>query len=178
MHTTPQRLTLRRGEGYQRVVKAGIDSRCLSSGYVELESGASVGVHSTGDHEELVVVLAGQGEMTGPSGTLAIGEGVVDFKTYFQQFAILCSEAPVHVETISGFQRDLPFFRDDFWRPFPRARARDFAKFLALAKRGRPLEKWTPPPGKDRKEAEKAYQKAELERSLAYCREELGLGLK
>jgi hypothetical protein len=34
------------------------------------------------------------------------------------------------------------------------------------------------PEGKDRKVAEQEYQKAELERSLKYCKDVLGLGLK
>jgi hypothetical protein len=30
----------------------------------------------------------------------------------------------------------------------------------------------------DKKEAERAFQKAELERSIAFCRKELGLGIR
>ena len=52
------------------------------------------------------------------------------------------------------------------------------AKFVALAKRGKEVPLFKVPDGKDRNEAEKAYQKAELERSLRYCKETLGLGLK
>src|SRR5439155_3464182 len=32
----------------------------------------------------------------------ATGEGTVDLKTYFDKFALLCPEVPVHIETISG----------------------------------------------------------------------------
>lgn len=108
----------------------------------------------------------------------AMGEGVVDLKTFFRRFATLCPGVPVHIETISGFTRDLPYLKPDFWTAYPKARARDFAKFVALAKKGRPVENFKVPEGKDRKSAEQEYQKAELERSLKYCKDVLGLGLK
>lgn len=108
----------------------------------------------------------------------AIGEGNIDFKAYFQRFADLCPTAPVHIETISGFPREIPYLRNDFWQAFPKARAREFARFVALAKRGKAIEPFKVPEGKDRKEAEKEYQKGELERSLKHCKEVLGLGLK
>src|ERR1051325_2891070 len=37
----------------------------------------------------------------------AMGEGIIDFKTYFQKFAQLCPGVPVHIETISGFARNV-----------------------------------------------------------------------
>ena len=53
-----------------------------------------------------------------------------------------------------------------------------FAHFLALAKQGTPRPTFQAPAGEDRKTAEQAYQKGEIERSLNYCRNVLGLGLK
>ena len=53
-------------------------------------------------------------------------------------------------------------------------RAKDFAKFVALAKRGKPLPLHRSADTK----SEQEYQKGELERSLKYCKEALGLGLK
>ena len=50
---------------------------------------------------------------------------------------------------------------------------------MALAKRGRKYQ--IPagrPSGSNSKELEKAQQKWDLEESLIYCREKLGLGLK
>lgn len=104
----------------------------------------------------------------------AMGEGCVDLKTYFTKFTELCPNVPVHIETISGFARDIPYLTPDFWKVWPKAKAADFARFLALAKRGKPL------PGHrsaDAKE-EQEYQKGELERSIHYCKEVLGLGRK
>jgi hypothetical protein len=47
-----------------------------------------------------------------------------------------------------------------------------------MAKRGKPKQPFRPPDGPGRKQAEQDFQKAELERSLKYCKEALGLGLK
>jgi 3-oxoisoapionate decarboxylase len=104
----------------------------------------------------------------------AMGEGNVDLKMYFQRFAELCPGVPVHIETISGFNREIPFLKDDFWKVWPRAKAQDFAKFLALAKKGKPRE----PHKSANAETQQEYQKGEIERSIKYCKEVLGLGLK
>ncbi len=108
----------------------------------------------------------------------AMGEGTVDLKSYFDKFAALCPDVPVHIETISGFNRELPYFKPEFWKAWPKARASDLAKFIALAKHGKPREPWQPPAGKDRKLADQEYQKDQIERSIKYCKETLGLGLK
>ncbi len=108
----------------------------------------------------------------------AMGDGIVDFKAYFARFAELCPGVPVHIETISGFPREFPYLKPEFWKPYPKVRAAEFARFVALARKGRPIPPFEAPPGKDKKVAEQEFQKAELERSLRYCKEELGLGLK
>ena len=104
----------------------------------------------------------------------AMGEGCLDLKKYFARFAELCPGVPVHIETISGFAVEFPYLKPEFWKVWPKARAKDFAKFVALAKRGKPL----PPHRSADNKAEQEYQKGELERSLKYCKNELGLGLK
>lgn len=109
---------------------------------------------------------------------MAMGEGVVDWTAFFPRFAELCPRAPVFIETISGFPRAFPFQDSEFWETYPEARASDLAAFLSMARKGQPVERFTPPAGADRKQADRAYQKAELERSLVYCRETLGLGRK
>ncbi|MBI4325930.1 MAG: sugar phosphate isomerase/epimerase [Chloroflexi bacterium] len=108
----------------------------------------------------------------------AMGDGNTDLKPYFQRYAELCPKVPVHIETISGFNREIPYLKDDFWKTWPQAKAKDFAKFVALAKTGKPREPYKAPEGKDRKLAEQEYQKAEIEKSIRYCKETLGLGLK
>jgi len=102
------------------------------------------------------------------------GTGIVDWKAYFQRFAELCPGVPANLEVISGLPREYPYFEREFWDIYPRARAKDFVRFLALAKRGHALEA---PASRDAG-AEKEFEKADLERSLKYCKEVVGLGLK
>lgn len=103
----------------------------------------------------------------------AMGEGQVNWKAYFDRFATLCPGVPVHIETISGFALDFPYLKPEFWQAFPKARASDLARFLAFARGGKALSPYRAPDPA----AEQAYQKGELERSLTYCRDVLGLGI-
>jgi sugar phosphate isomerase/epimerase len=115
-----------------------------------------------------------------PSGAFvqwtAMGEGQVDWKDYFARWEQLCPTTPVVLEIISGFSREYPFLKPDFWQPWPKVRAHEFARFVAMSKKGTPRQPFKPEG--DRKAAEQEFQKNELERSLKYCRETLGLGLK
>ena len=108
----------------------------------------------------------------------AMGEGNTDTHAYIQRFAELCPGVPVQLEIISGFARPFPYLQPDFWQPYPKARAHEFARFVALAKKGQPLNPFKASDGADPKLAEQQYQQAELERSIKYCKEVLGLGLK
>jgi sugar phosphate isomerase/epimerase len=108
----------------------------------------------------------------------AMGEGLVDWPAYFDRYAQLCPQTPVVLEIISGFNRAFPYGRREFWTDYGDLRAQEFLGFTAMAKRGKVRETFKAPDGKDRKLAEQDYQRAELERSLKYCREVLGLGLK
>lgn len=108
----------------------------------------------------------------------AMGEGCTDLLAFFDLFEQACPGVAVHIETISGFPRTFPIYDREFWSLFPNGRAEDLAAFLALAKRGRPLEPFRPPAGEARIAAEREYQLAELARSIAFCRDTLGLGLK
>lgn len=100
----------------------------------------------------------------------ATGEGLVDQKAYFKRFAEVCPGVPANLEIISGFAKDIPYLEREFWKQYPKARAKDFVKFLEMAKRGKAIGSG---PSND-----KEYQKSELERSLKYCKEVIGLGLK
>jgi 3-oxoisoapionate decarboxylase len=108
----------------------------------------------------------------------AMGDGYMDLKKYFTRFAQLCPGVPVHIETISGFARPIPYLKADLWKTWPNMPAPDFAKFVALAKKGKPFTTVKNPEGKDRAETEQLGQKAEIERSIKYCQQVLGLGLK
>jgi len=108
----------------------------------------------------------------------AFGEGCTDLVGFFDLFEKRCPGVTAHVETISGCAKPFACLEPGFWRDYPEARAEDFAAFLAVAKRGRPLESFRPPAGADRAEAERRYQLGELERSIRHGRDVLGLGLR
>lgn len=108
----------------------------------------------------------------------AMGEGCTDLTAFFDLFASRCPGVAVHIETISGFPRSFPLGDRDFWRAYPDARAADLAAFLALAKRGHEIPPFKPPAGPAKLEAERTYQQAELARSITFCRERLGLGVR
>ena len=99
----------------------------------------------------------------------AMGDGgCVDQKRYFQRFAQLCPGVAVNVETIGGFALEFPYLDAEFWTAFPGKSGAEFARFLALAKRGKPV----PSDGLNDRER----QEQELSRSLAYLRNVIGLG--
>lgn len=108
----------------------------------------------------------------------AMGEGLVDWTKYFDRFAQLAPGVSVQLEIISGGNRTFPFQKPEFWQYYQDLRAREFLGFTNMAKRGQARNPYQAPAGKDKKVAEQEYQKAELEKSVKYCREVLGMGLK
>jgi 3-oxoisoapionate decarboxylase len=107
-----------------------------------------------------------------------MGKGVVDWPAYVKRFRELCPGAPFVLEIISyRWSHELQYLLPEFWPRYPGVRAPEFARFLALAKRGRPFELPAGrPTGEPSPELERAQQKFDLEESLRYCREVLGLG--
>lgn len=109
-----------------------------------------------------------------------MGQGVVDWPAYVKRFKELCPQAPFVLEIISyRWSADLPYLDPEFWSNFPKARAHEFARFLALAKAGSEYE--IPPDrptGSQSTELEQTQQKWDLEESLRYCRQTLDLGRK
>jgi len=103
----------------------------------------------------------------------AMGEGMVDWKAYFQRFAELCPNAPIQIETISGFNREFEIEQDEFWKPWPKGKPASLKAFEAWAAKGTPKKAHKG----GSKEEEQAYQLGEIERSIAFCKK-LGLGRK
>lgn len=105
----------------------------------------------------------------------AIGEGIVDFKAYAKRFSELCPGVPLNIETISGFAKPLTYKKPEFIKElhYENMPAESLAAFEALAKKGKPI----PPFKAPNKEAEIAYQKGELERSIAALRS-YGVGVR
>jgi 3-oxoisoapionate decarboxylase len=115
----------------------------------------------------------------------AVGDGSVNFARIIELHLQLCPQASMHLEIITGRPpRIVPFLEDEFWQMFPKARAAELARFVELVNHGRPL--MTPmiiadvpgerPPAYA--EALKVQQRLDLERSFAYCRDTLGVGLR
>jgi len=109
-----------------------------------------------------------------------MGHGVVDWEAYVKRFRELCPHVPFVLEIISyKWSNEAQYLKPEYWSRFPKARAHEFARFVALAKRGSEYEIPAGRPTGDRSpELEQAQQKFDLEESLKYCRQVLGVGLK
>ncbi len=113
-----------------------------------------------------------------------LGEGNVDHKEIMAKARVLTPKVHVYIKPITGRPPDiLPYLEQDFWKLYPKARAAEFARFLALAKKGGPYEghvviedlqgRQTPP---HFAEAVKFQQKDHMERSVEYAKKTLDLG--
>lgn len=108
----------------------------------------------------------------------ACGEGLMDWKAYAARWRQLCPDVPIMIETISGGPRTFAYKKPEFWQHYDK-RPDKLAKFEALAKRGRPIPAFrNPTDPKERAAAQQAFQKSEIEKSIAYLRREIGLGVR
>lgn len=65
---------------YQRILEGEPQTHGMRAGRVHLETGKSCGQHSTKDHEELLVFLAGEGTVhIGDDDHLTVGAGKVAY---------------------------------------------------------------------------------------------------
>jgi sugar phosphate isomerase/epimerase len=116
---------------------------------------------------------------------VAMGDGTMDWTRILDGFRRLCPQVPLQLEIITGRRPQiLPFLDAEFWKIFPDMTASDLARFVALAKRGHPFEGFmvitdsmeNAPP--EYVAALKQQQRTDLERSVAYARETLGIGVR
>lgn len=114
-----------------------------------------------------------------------LGDGTVDFKALVNRAAEILPQVHIYCKPITGRPPVvLPVYSKDYWTKwFPKARGRDFAAFLALAKRGRPYEKGqvvadTSELRERYMEALKRQQLDHMQTSLEYCRKTLNLGVR
>lgn len=105
----------------------------------------------------------------------AIGEGLMEVPAYVQHLAALCPGVPLFVETISNSARPIPFLTDEWWKGFPNVRASTIVDFLALCRRGHPIDIDVPPEGMDRKEFDQDHQRKEFLKSIE-CLRQCGAG--
>lgn len=94
-----------------------------------------------------------------------MGRGNVDIDSYVRNYIALCPGRPLSLESIVFGPRNLPYNDPAFWKAYPNTPAWEFARFLALAERGKPYraEPWEAP-------EEPARQQQALEESLTYTK--------
>jgi hypothetical protein len=115
-----------------------------------------------------------------------LGEGVVDFREITAAVKRLCPGAHTYIKPITGRPPAvLPYLEDEYWKSYPKARAGELARFLALARQGAPYDKpmvVEDLPGRQTPaafvEAIRHQQREHMERSLEYAKETLGLGVR
>ncbi|MEO7653572.1 MAG: TIM barrel protein [Bryobacteraceae bacterium] len=114
-----------------------------------------------------------------------LGEGTLDFQALVARAAAILPPVHIYCKPITARPPVvLPIYSGEFWTKwFPRARSRDLGRFLALARRGRPYAKphlmADVPEVRDRYMDALAVQQLDhMQRSLAYCKETLKLGLR
>jgi hypothetical protein len=96
----------------------------------------------------------------------------------------LCPQASMQLEIITGRKPEvLPYLEPDFWKAFSKMPAWEFARFVALAKSGRPFmgDMIVAGTGKNPPVIEaalKEQQKVDLERSLDYAKKVLDVGVR
>jgi sugar phosphate isomerase/epimerase len=115
---------------------------------------------------------------------VALGDGSIDYVKFFQRYRELCPQVAVQLEILTGGPpRVLPYLEPDYWKAFPKMRAADFARFVALARQGHPFMgsmlvgsgAQRPP---EYAAAFKEQQRIDLERSFDYAKKVLKLGLR
>jgi len=115
---------------------------------------------------------------------VALGDGSIDFKRFVELYKQLCPHAAMQLEIITGrAPQVLPYFEPDFWKAFQKMPAAEFARFVALAKSGRPFmgNMIVAGTGKQPAVIEAALQeqqRVDLERSLDYAKKVLGVGVR
>lgn len=115
---------------------------------------------------------------------VALGDGnSIDFAKFLPLYKKLCPKAVMQLEIITGRPPDvLPYFEPEFWKAFPHMPASEFARFVALAKNGKPfmgnmlVASGKLPPTIT--EALKEQQRIDLERSFEYAKKTLGVGIR
>ncbi len=116
--------------------------------------------------------------------SVALGDGSIDFPRFVARFRELCPKAPFLLEIITGGRPwVVPYLEPEIWKQFPTTPAAEFARFVALVKRGRPFSggMFIGGAGKQPPEYEAALreqQRVDLEQSLDYAKKTLGVGVR
>ena len=116
---------------------------------------------------------------------VALGDGNIDFTKFMELYQQVCPNASMQLEVITGRPpRVVPYLESNFWKAFPKAKASEFARFVALAKHGHPFEGYmviedgAKEAPLEFKAALQQQQRVDLERSLEYAKKKLGAGVR
>jgi sugar phosphate isomerase/epimerase len=125
-----------------------------------------------------------------PNGAMVqwvpLGQGDVDFHDIVQRVHALKPDAYVYIKPITGRPPHLiPYLERAFWKSYPDARAVEFARFVALAKRGHPYEKTMVVEDVSGRKTPEAFaaalqyqQREHMEESIDYAKKSLNLGVR
>ena len=100
-----------------------------------------------------------------------VGEGNIGIDAYIRKYIELCPGRPLSLEVIVTGPRAFRCFEPEFWSGYRNVRAWEFARFLALAEKGRPHQGQPPAP----KEQAAVREREDLEASVQYCHKLLGV---
>jgi 3-oxoisoapionate decarboxylase len=115
-----------------------------------------------------------------------LGEGNIDFPPIVAKMRELAPDVYTYVKPITGRPPVvIPIYDEKYWASYPKARAFELGRFLALAKSGSPYDRpmvvedlaGRPVPEQFRA-AIQYQQKEHMERSVEYAKKKLGLGVR
>jgi len=113
---------------------------------------------------------------------VAMGEGTVGIEDWTARFGEACPGVPYSLEIITGAPpRVLNYLEPSYWDAYPGTPAAEFVEFLKLVQAGQApttptlTARWAGNPP-EVQAALRVQQQLDLERSIRYCREELGIG--
>jgi len=117
---------------------------------------------------------------------VALGDGNVDLAGLVALHKKLCPQAAMHLEIITGRPPQvLPYFERSFWKYFEKTPASEFVRFVELAKNGHPFmgvmtieDASTAQKLPEFSAALREQQRVDLERSFAYAKNSLGVGVR
>jgi sugar phosphate isomerase/epimerase len=113
---------------------------------------------------------------------VALGDGCIDLAAWLAGVRKVAPKAALQLEIITGRPPQvLPYLEPGYWSAFPDFPAADFARFLALVKKGHPFTGPMMVAGAGKQPPEyaaalKQQQMVDLERSLEYAKKTLGAG--
>lgn len=100
----------------------------------------------------------------------ALGAGSMNLQHYTNRMSELCPGVPLHIETVSNRQNEIPFLTDEFWEGYPDLKAADMKDFHRMLRKGQPIDVELPPDDADERKFKQNQQKQELTKSIEYLK--------